>query len=401
MRRAIVSTVLAGSVVFSGGVSAGRAQFFPNTHDNIHLEMVFNYNQADLNAELGVVDLVWGSSWATLPAGMYNSWYIPYSVDDGNEFGNTFSVKWYERHHPDWLEYRCDGKRLAFEFWNHGRAPLDFANPAVRTFQQKHWIDRPLAEGYQSIAVDTIALRNQWKRCGHYDTNHQWVQQYSGRENDRVFRNDVESWEAAIYKHVHHQSPTATLQVNFSYDTTQSEADNRKIMTTTDLVFDEGGFTNFGNIPNVPSPDAWQTIADNLLYVQSQGICYMTNGEEPELTADITQAERLWVIGNYLLFKNDCTYMYISGRTATGEQDYGHLITFEEYGIAVGHPTSGRAQQDGVWERSYSNGLTLVNPAVTSATVTLPDGKWVDVNGNSVGPTLTLDGQTAQVLLME
>jgi hypothetical protein len=86
--------------------------------------------------------------------------------------------------------------------------------------------------------------------------------------------------------------------------------------------------------------------------------------------------------------------MYMSGR-----QDYGHLITFKEYGIAVGHPTSDMTQQDGVWERSYSNGLTLVNPAASSATVTLPDGTWVDVNGNTVGPTVTLDGQTAQVLL--
>jgi hypothetical protein len=41
-----------------------------------------------------------------------------------------------------------------------------------------------------------------------------------------------------------------------------------------------------------------------------------------------------------------------------------------------------------------------VNPYAATATVTLPAGNWVDVNGNSVGPTLILAGQTAQVLLV-
>jgi len=137
-----------------------------------------------------------------------------------------------------------------------------------------------------------------------------------------------------------------------------------------------------------------------LKYVQSLGICYMTNGEESGQTANISQAARLWVIGNYLLVKNDCTYMYISGYTATGAQDYGRLITFPEYSIAIGSATDQMRKTQGIWERRFSNGLTMVNPYAATATVTLPAGNWVDVNGNSVGPTLILAGQTAQVLLV-
>ena len=48
----------------------------------------------------------------------------------------------------------------------------------------------------------------------------------------------------------------------------------------------------------------------------------------------------------------------------------------------------------------FSGGLTLVNPYNTTATVTLPTNCYVDVNGNAVGPTVTLTRQTGQILLL-
>jgi hypothetical protein len=378
-------------------VPVARTGPFPKTHDNIHLEMVFNYDliPAQLSKETGVVDLVWGSSWPTLPPGMYNTAYIPISVDN---YLNP--VSWYQTNHPDWLEYLCDRRTLAFEFGTTTLAPLDFTNPAVQAYQWSNWVDAPLAAAYQGIDVDTMDLTNDWQRCGHYDTGGTWVQQYTGQSDDPAFRHDVEGWEAATYQHVHAQSSTATMQVNVTFHFGEPLADNQKLMTTTDLLFDERGFTNWGVTPDVPTPVQWQAIVSQLRYVQSKGICYMTNGEESALTADISQSARLWVIGNYLLVKNDCTYMYMSGTTASGGQDYGKLITFPEYKIAIGHPTGAMTKTQGVWERAYSNGLTLVNPYNATATVTLPSGTWVDVNGNSVGSPVTLTQQTAQVLLL-
>jgi hypothetical protein len=105
------------------------------------------------------------------------------------------------------------------------------------------------------------------------------------------------------------------------------------------------------------------------------------------------------VIANYLLVKNNCTYMYITGFEASGGQDYGTLFIFPEYSIPIGNATGNMTETQGVWERTFTGGLALVNPYLETATVTLPAGSYVDVNGNPVGPTVTLEKQTAQVLL--
>ena len=310
-----------------------RTQYFPNTTDNIHLEMIFNYNVTDINTESGVVDMVWASDYPNQPADVYNTVYIPYSVDNF-----THTVSWYARHHPDWLEFRCDRKTLAFEFGSTALAPIDFANPEVRAYQWANWVDAPLAQGYAGIAVDTMSASSNWGRCGHYDLSGNWVQQYSGKASDPVYQRDELAWEAATYRHVHNYSNTATMQVNVSYEFGFPADVNLKLMTTTDLLFDERGFTNYGNPPDVPSSGQWEEIMGVLQYVESKGVCYMTNGEESGLTADIPQSARLWVIANYLLVKNHCTYMYMTGFTTGGGQDYGSLITFPEYAIPIGHP---------------------------------------------------------------
>lgn len=391
MRSPLLTVFLAAAALPCFAVEPARIAAFPKTKSGVHLEMVFNYqlSQDQLGSESGVVDQVWGSSWATLPPGMYNSAYIPYSVDNF-----TNSIAWYQANHPDWLEYKCDRTNLAFEFGSTTLAPLDVANPDVRAYQWANWIDAPLAAGYRSIAVDTLTLTNDWQRCGHYDGGGHWVRQYSGQADDMKFRRDVLRWERLTYKHVHGQNASATMQVNFSYNFSQSKADNETMMTTTDLLFDERGFTNWGNAVNLPTPDEWTTIVSELQFVQSQGLCYTVNGQEPDATADITPAERQWAVGNYLLVRNGCTYMYM-----TGQQDYGKLVAFPEYAIAIGRPKGAMMQTQGIWERAYSNGLTLVNPYDNTAVVGLPRGHWVDVNGDPAGPTVSLDKQTALILL--
>ena len=390
----LLSTAIIAQDAASRGSGPGRTQYFPDTTDGIHLEMVFNYNLSNPKIEAGVVDMVWGSSYATQPAGVYNSAYIPYSVDNF-----TNSVAWYQANHPDWLEYLCDQKTLAFEFGATTLAPLDFANPAVQAYQWATWVDAPLAQGFGGIAVDTMDLTNDWQRCGHFNTSGAWVQQYTGQADDPAFRSAVLGWEAATYQHVHAYSKTATMQVNVTYHFGEPKAENLQLMTTTDLLFDERGFTNWGGARHVSTPGEWQGIVTALQYVQSQGLCYMTNAEEPVPTRKISQADRLWVLANYLLVKNDCTYVYMSGITK-GQQDYGSLTVFPEYSVAIGSATGKMSKTQGVWERMFSGGLTLVNPYSATATVTLPPGNYVDVNGKSVGPTVTLTRQTGTVLLL-
>jgi hypothetical protein len=100
------------------------------------------------------------------------------------------------------------------------------------------------------------------------------------------------------------------------------------------------------------------------------------------------------VLANYLLIKNHCTYVYM-----TGQQAYGSLVVFPEYSVPIGHATGAMHRTQGVWEREFSGGLTLVNPYNETATVTLPPENYVDVNGNPVGATVTMGQQTGMVLL--
>lgn len=392
---ALSLAICASSSAFAA--EPARSGPFPKTQDGIHLEQVFNLQQflhGTWDEETGVVDQVWGSYSATQPAGMYNAFYIPFSVDDGFS-SNSHTVDWYLANHPDWLEYACDKSTLAFQFGDDQRAPLDFANPDVRATQWSSAIDPALVQGYQSVAVDELSLFNDFHRCGHFDSAHHWVQQYSGNETDVRFRRDVLRWQSLTYRHIHRQSRTATMQLNRPYDPRASVDDNHLVMTTTDLLFDEGGFTNYGlDGDNYPSSDEWETIVGYLDYVQSQGVCYTTNGEEPEATEDITPAERQWVIGNYLLVKNNCTYMYM-----THAQGYGDVVTFPEYDIAIGRPKGAKFQTQGIWERKFTGGLTLVNPYDTTAVVTLPHGHWKDVNGGAVTSPVTLPHQSALILL--
>jgi hypothetical protein len=369
-----------------------HARKFPDTTRGIHLEMVFNYAEKNVNAEAGVVDMVWGSSYAAKPKGMYNTAYIPYSVDN---YGHP--LNWYRKNHPDWLEYKCDRKSLAFQFGATHLAPLDFTSPAVQAFQWASWVDPQLAAGYAGIAVDTMSLTNDWKQCGHFSGG-AWVQQFDGHENDAKFRAAILSWEANTYAHVHAQSPTATMQVNYSYEFDVSRADNLQLMTTTDLLFDERGFTNWGSQRNVATPAEWHGIVDAIAYVESKNGCYMTNAEEPGPAGGITPQERQWVIANYLLVKNDCTYVYMTGFNGKA-QGYGVLVTFPEYKIAIGAATGPMKSARGAYSREFTNGLAIVNPSGASVTVNLPAGTYKTVDGKVEGPAVTLRPSTGLVLL--
>jgi hypothetical protein len=380
----------------SSAMELARSGRFPDTRTGIHLEMVFNlvpFQTGHLSDESGVIDVVWGSYSPDQPPDVVNAFYIPFSVDDPFS-SNSHDIAWYQANHPDWMEYKCDRVTLAYQFGDTARAPLDFANPAVRAYQWSSAIDPALAAGYESVAVDELSLFNDFHRCGHFDPSHNWVGQYSGNASDPKYRRDVLKWQSLTFRHIHKQSRSATMQLNAPYDPRASIDDNRTVMTTTDLLFDERGFTNYGNVPNVPTPQEWLTIVDYLNYVQSQGVCYMLNGEEPGESADITPQERQWAIGNYLLVKGDCTYMYM-----TGQQKYGDIVTFPEYSIPIGRPSGAMFQAQGVWERDFGGGLTLVNPYDNTAVVALPHGHWKDVDGHAVASPVTLQRQTALILL--
>lgn len=375
---------------------APRRAVFPPTHANVHLNLVFNGGVRDLRKEIGVVDVVWGSV-SPRPPQVFNQFYTPFERD--GPYGGTHSPAWWKQHHPDWIEYRCDRTTIAYEFGEKANVPLDIANPGVLAYQRSSAVDPAFAAGYRSIDFDNLSLGNFARRCGHYASSGAWVAQYSGAYGDAAYRNDVIAWAQSTYAYVHAYAPSATMAINYSYQSDSTFAQNMALMTQTDEVLDERGFTNWGDRRDGPATGTeWSQIVRAIRALQNGGTCYMENGEEPGASQDISQAQRLWVVGNYLLTRDDCTYVWMSGFSPSGAQQYGRLWIFPEYGLKVGEPTGSAAAAGKGWERSYANGLVLVNPSNARVTFHL-EGRYVDENGKRYASSIALPGGTAQILL--
>ncbi|MBV8345840.1 MAG: hypothetical protein JO190_12725 [Candidatus Eremiobacteraeota bacterium] len=372
-----------------------RREQFPPTPAGVHLNLVFNYRVANLRREIGVVDLVWGAR-SPYPLRVVNEFYTPFERDGPD--GPSHGLRWWKRNHPDWIEYRCNRKEVAFEFGERRDVPFDIANPEVLAYQRSSAVDPALAAGYRGIDFDNLELGNYFHRCGHY-AGRKWVQQYSGRNGDPRYTRDVLTWAKDTFAYVHAHSKTATMSINFSYDSNFGADQNEALSLNADEVLAEAGFTNYGaRGHNVTTPREWRRIVGLIRAIQAHKGCFMENGEEPSLSKDISQAERLWVVANYLLIRDDCSYMWISGFTPSGGQDYGRIFIYPEYALAVGRPTDGAQPVGEAWERDYSGGLALVNPSYRRVTIPLR-GRYVDENGRRYTGSVTLDRTAGQILL--
>ncbi|MBV9646176.1 MAG: hypothetical protein JO043_01790, partial [Candidatus Eremiobacteraeota bacterium] len=270
-----------------------RPQLFPNTREGIHLAQVFNYLIPDPRTEIGKVDIVWGAS-APIPQSVLNSYYIPFDRDGAAGPGHTLA--WWRAHHPDWIEYKCDRKTVAFEF-GEKNVPIDIANSAVIAFQMTREATPQLAAGYRGIAWDNVNLNNGFARCGHFALGGKWVQQFTGNSQDPAYEAAVLQWAKTVLVDIHAYSNAVTMWINYSYDTSASYAMNLQLYESTDLLLDESGVTNYGQKRhNRPDPQTWADIFHSVREAEKAGICYEMNGEEPFASPEIPTSERLWVV---------------------------------------------------------------------------------------------------------
>ena len=400
-------TTIAGAPPGSAGADAWPARApdavprrnqFPSTPSGVHLNLVFNYRVPNLRREIGVVDVVWGAR-SPYPKRVVNQFYTPFERE--GPYGPSHDLHWWKRNHPDWIEYRCNRKSVAFEFGERSVVPFDIANPAVLAYQRASAVDPALAAGYRGIDFDNLELGNYFHRCGHYAPDRKWVAQYSGSDTDPRYTGDVIAWAKSTFAYVHALSATATMAMNFSYDGNFSAERNDALSAQADEVLAEAGFTNYGaKHHNVTSPREWRQIVGLIRAIQSRRGCFMENGEEPALSKDISQTERLWVVANYLLIRDDCTYVWISGFAASGGQDYGRILIYPEYGLPIGKPTADAREVDGAWQREYSGGLALVNPSHRRVMIPLKRA-YVDENGRRYRGSIVLGATTGQILLLK
>ena len=95
------------------------------------------------------------------------------------------------------------------------------------------------------------------------------------------------------------------------------------------------------------------------------------------------------------------TFLLGSNGQSAFNASYGsdvNSLTYHRYwNVAIGTPTTAYAKIGGVYKRSFTNGIVLVNPTKTSQTVSL-GGTFVDLNGTTRS-SITLAPNTGDVMV--
>src|SRR5205085_11309079 len=76
----------------------------------------------------------------------------------------------------------------------------------------------------------------------------------------------------------------------------------------------------------------------------------------------IDHAEIQWALASYLMGKEHGEALYISKA-----QQYGGDFWYSEYNTQIGNPVAPVYQTQGVYEREYTHGLSIVNPSATNS----------------------------------
>lgn len=340
---------------------------------------------------------------------VYHEYYINFGYDNNNWWNN--SVSWFKANHPDWLMYQNDRTSLVFansaSQTNQREPALDYANPAVQQFIFNNYILPPLAHGFNGISLDNNPSENTFGMAGHYDLNGNWVQEYTGSRSDSTYTNAMAQAIHYFVTQAKAAYPNATFTVNDGLDCGYDTSLWNAPVNQADIVFDEQGFERPNNYvsttwpvnTNCPS-NPWLTKVQAYVNFQKstgKGIVlnwYPAYTMTPNMTVTSSQArfDVQWNLANYLLIKYNHTYLDASQGT--------HALQWQpEYGAQVGSPVGDYYASQGVYMRTYTNGLAVVNPdGINSHTVTFPTGTYQDLYGNAV-TTYTMSPHSGLVLV--
>lgn len=366
----------------------------PSTY-GIHQGQIFNWQVSNIADEQGLIDIVWGSSYPASPQSVFNLSYTPYNRigDAPGTNAPLYDISWFLTNHPDWVVYQCDQTTPAY-LPDETNTPLDITNPAVLDFMMQNIIIPELNLGYRGVGFDNLDLANYGaKRCGHFDTGHHWVAQFSGEPHDSAFMSSVVTWAQTMAKMIHSYRSNAAMAINFPYDLTEQNA-STQLLYSVDLDTDERGFSFFGSssAPFYLSDQSWLAYMQSMHRFATSGRGFLIINEEP--SSLVTPQQIQWALANYLLVKGNFTYM-----TITGIQQYGLLLDRPEYHAPIGGALNAMHAVDCSYRREYTNGLALVNPSSSTACqVSFPANLYRDLGGNLVA-TFTLAPDSGIVLL--
>jgi hypothetical protein len=370
-----------------------------DTWNTIHPFLLFDGYISDPAAVAPHYDFVTGAKWYNVAAyrstnpNIFLTDYITFHRDNGAFTDSTAlkSLAGWRAIHPDWILYRCDRKTPAYEFGNPNM-PLDFSNPALVNWQVQNFALPASQNGYNGITADNVNLENLFGACGTYQ-NGKWVRRYSGKYDDPQWRADAVNWITHMQTALHNLPHPMALLLNLGYSQSLTPTSSiiRGVVSHSDGVVDEAGFTHYGT--GYLTDQYWTQAIQLGEMLQAQGKPFYIVNDLPSLSRGNMQ----WVLASYLMVKEHACEVFISTT-----QNYGIAAWYNEYNARIGTPLNAMHLSNGVFLRNYSNALSIVNPS-SHATFKVPLNRavhYVDLYGNSVGPVVTMRPHSGLVLLI-
>jgi hypothetical protein len=267
---------------------------------------------------------------------------------------------------------------------------MDPANPGWRSYWAGEVLRQLQANDADGLFADSFSVPN-FMGHNHYDpdlpeVNAAFEADWTARLEN--FMNFVQSGDLAAY----HFIPNAGMLVTSRETTDYSLADG--VMVEGFGEWGGGGYFD---------PADWELQMNNILD--------LINRDKAVIAQQYVDAanvnDRMFLLSNYLLIKGRHTYINL---------DYSmEPEWFPEYEIPIGNPTGSNPVTIanlwnagwGVYARTYSNGLVLVNPGAVARTVNLGQtyyraiptgGGIVPDNGNTSAWTVTYTAVTQVTL---
>ena len=342
---------------------------FPGTSSSVHVGLAFDYDVHDAAALSRSVDYIWGGyavdgNLDIHPGVPHIDGYLPFNFDAYPQNVPGHSLSDWLRRDPDWIVYRCDGKTPAYYGQDGGNVPLDVSNPAVISYQLSQ-VGKLFAKGADGVDFDVFDFNNLTGACGIYDRGVWKSLGYPGTNQDNTrIDDDALHWLRTMSQAIRSRFPGKTIALNLNLVEAGSRL--RQIAPYVDMIFDESGFTAYGQ-QNL-SGETWRAELEDLQYLDKVGKAFDLNGiVSASGDQNVTEDQINWVLANYLLVKGAHSYTYIYAGKNTGAgaspSDYGTFYDRPQYHISIGQPTSAAVNSQGVMMRYYTRGLAIVNPS--------------------------------------
>ncbi|RQS14571.1 hypothetical protein DIE07_04580 [Burkholderia sp. Bp9002] len=330
-------------------------------------EYVFVWGESDGNKR----DPVRADVWKQYAPNTELSTYFPY----GRDPARADPASW-QKSHPDWIAYRCDGETMA-ELFDKPIVPLDISNPQVVAWQVGNFVNGQ----YRDIALDNFSTSNVERECG-VKRNGRFVRQYTeDRAGTERFAEAKVAWLERVTAQLHEAGKTVT--VNYQIDRPVDSPLVRRITKAVDSVLTEEMFP-----PR--HKGRFKAILDYADRLKREGKGFYAIYEIEVPSADTVQS----VMAAYLIYAWSRSAVSISA-----VQDYGSEPKYGGFDRSVGTPCEEYRNSGGIYSRRYAGGVTVFADPMSpvAAVYRVPPG-FSDVSGKPAPSALELKPGEGRIL---